>query len=229
MFKLLIPIIVGLLIAVSAHAATTRTLRIGNQSVTLTSDKRSAPALAVQMHAGDIWYGTLTGGTAPGRLTVQMPAESQFAGQVFSLITAHTFSTIQGDFPQVWTWDLTFRNTHPTYNGTTVSWGNAYDANLRAARDGHPPIWPTYHVQAMCSNTTGTSGVKGNPVHASNGQQCWCRLKQRDNNANGGWVFALTLSTTTTHCASNCPANCAYNAADITNFRAALLGAFANP
>jgi len=79
--KLLIPIIVGLLIAASAHAVQTRTLRIGNQSVTLTSDKRSSPALAVQMPAGDIWYGFLTAGTAPGRLTVQMPS-----GQIHSLI-----------------------------------------------------------------------------------------------------------------------------------------------
>ena len=64
----------------ATHAQQTRILRIGTQSVTLTSDKRSSPALVVQMPEGDIWYGYLTTGTAPGRLTVQMPG-----GQIHSL------------------------------------------------------------------------------------------------------------------------------------------------
>jgi len=61
--------------------AQTKTLRIGNQSIELTSDKRSTPALAVQMPTGDIWYGHLVAGTSAGRLTVQMPS-----GQIHSLV-----------------------------------------------------------------------------------------------------------------------------------------------
>ncbi|MCL2758334.1 MAG: hypothetical protein FWE64_03375, partial [Alphaproteobacteria bacterium] len=57
-----------------------RTLYIGGQSIALTPDKRSTPALAVQLPEG-IWYGFLTPGTAPGRLTVRMPDN-----QVYSLI-----------------------------------------------------------------------------------------------------------------------------------------------
>jgi len=228
MFKLLIPIIVGLLIAVSAHAATTRTLRIGNQSVTLTSDKRSAPALAVQMPAGDIWYGTLTGGTAPGRLTVQMPPSGQWAGQIFSLIPPpnYTFSGIFADFPQVWTWDQEFRNVNPSWNGLTVFWlANQY--NLTGAG-----IWPAYHVQATCSATAATYMAKGNPVlptlpFGGTARHCWCRLKRRSDGANGGWVW-LFLFESASVCAINCPNNCAWGAND-TAFRAAMLAAFANP
>jgi len=75
-----------------AHAQQTRALHIGNQSVTLTSDKRSTPALAVQMPEGDIWYGFLTSGTAPGRLTVQMPDN-----QIYSL-TAPPPPLVHGKF-----------------------------------------------------------------------------------------------------------------------------------
>jgi len=57
-----------------------RTLHIGNQSVPLTSDKRSSPALAVRMPENDVWYGNLVAGTAPGRLTIRMPDN-----QVYSL------------------------------------------------------------------------------------------------------------------------------------------------
>ena len=67
---------IGLLIAVPVHA---RTLRVGTQSVPLTTDKQSTPALAVRV--GNVThYGFLVSGTAPGRLTVRMPA-----GQIHSL------------------------------------------------------------------------------------------------------------------------------------------------
>jgi len=234
MFKSFVPIFIGLLIATSAHAVQTRTLRIGNQSVTLTSDKRSAPALAVQMPEGDIWYGFLTSGTAPGRLTVQMPS-----GDIFSLIppTNHTFSTILADFPQIYTWDLAFRNTNPRWGNQNVTWGN-YEASLSIPLSGQLPIWPNFHIQATCSSTTGTYAVKGNPVlpnpangntaFASTERQCWCRLKQRSDSANGGWTFDRALSTAA-DCALWCPDRCTDLAANRAAFRAALFDAFVNP
>jgi len=204
----------------ATHAQQTRILRIGTQSVTLTSDKRSSPALAVQMPEGDIWYGYLVSGTAPGRLTVQMPG-----GQIHSLIVppGQTFSTIWADFPQVWTWDLDFRNTHPSYNGSNVAWTTNHNAIL--ASHG---LWPTYHLQAMCSNTTGTYPNRGTPHFANNGIQCWCRLKRRSDGANGGWVFVWSHGTGAL-CANACPARCANNSVDASIFRTALFNAFANP
>ena len=200
--KILIFILMGVFLHPGAYSASVRSLRFGTQSVTLTSDKRSAPALAVQMPEGDIWYGFLTSGTAPGRLTVQMPPSgNQWPGQVFSLIAAtnHTFSDIQADFPRIWTWDQAFRNANPRWGDQAVQF-NAGWYNLTG-----PGIWPTYHVQATCSATTGTYAVKGNPVlpnpangntaFASTERQCWCRLKQRADGANGGWVFFRANST----------------------------------
>jgi len=225
--KFFVPIIVGLLIVISAHAQQMRTLRIGGQAVTLTSDKRSSPALAVQMPEGDIWYGFLTSGTAPGRLTVQMPG-----GDVFSLIAPpppnYTFSTILADFPQAWTWDQAFRNTNPRWNNRPVDFDAGW-YNLTGVG-----IWPTYHIQATCSATMGANAVKGNPVlpssntFAGNELRCWCRLKRRSDGANGGWVYWGGWSTAN-NCASLCPDICARIAVNDTTFRTALFNAFANP
>jgi hypothetical protein len=58
----------------------TRTLHFGaGLSAPLYTDKKTTPALNVQI-GSTTWYGYLTGGTAPGRLTVQTPT-----GQVYSL------------------------------------------------------------------------------------------------------------------------------------------------
>jgi len=211
--------VLAIALAAPAYA---RTLHIGGQSVALTPDKRSSPALAVQIPGDGIWYGFLMPGTAPGRLTVQMPG-----GGIFSLIesppTNHTFSTILADFPQVWTWDVNFRNAHTEYNDTPVWFTSEFDNSLATNA-----VWPTYHVQAMCSNTAGTPAQPGSPVHANNGIHCWCRLKRRADGANGGWVFMVAW-TEPYHCANGCPRHCAAHAAVVSDFRAALLSAFANP
>jgi len=235
MFKLLIPIIVGLLIAVSAHAAQTRTLRIGNQSVTLTSDKRSAPALAVQID-NTVWYGYLVNGTAPGRLTVQMPG-----GQIHSLTAPpiNILNAISADFPRVWTWDQAFRDANPRWGNQNVWWNTEHDNNLSIERWGLARIWPEYHIQATCGTLAGTNAVKGDPgtlpavsngttTFAAANRQCWCRLKQRSDGANGGWVFFWTRSSAAA-CAYDCPLGCAGDAAVYPAFRSALFDAFNNP
>jgi len=208
----------------AAHAQQTKTLRIGGQAVTLTSDKRSTPALAVQIPGDGVYYGFLTNGTAPGRLTIQMPDN-----QVYSLInpTNHTFSGIFADYPQVWTWDLAFRNTHPTYNGVSVDWGTGLDSGLSTALGGHPAIWPTYHVQAICSSTPDTHPNAKNPVWA-NDRHCYCRLKRRSDEANGGWI-SRSANPTAAGCAAFCAYACAFDAASQVHRRAMLLDAFANP
>ena len=230
-------ILVGQMIFAPASMA--RTLHIGNQSVTLTPDKRSTPALAVQLPEG-IWYGFLTPGTAPGRLTVRMPDN-----QILSLRTApdYTFSTIQADFPRIWTWDHAFRDANPRWGNQAVWWdlnwyNNANMPQLSAPLSGYPAIYPTYWVQATCSATTGSWATKGNPVlpnpangnsaFASNQMQCWCRLKRRSDGANGGWIFHWTISSAAL-CAIDCPGNCANHAAVRSDIRSALLDAFANP
>jgi len=230
------------LAAALAAPAYARTLYIGGQSVALTSDKRSSPALAVQIPGDGIWYGFLMPGTAAGRLTVQLPPESQWPGQIFSLTVPsnHTFSTISADFPQIYTWDATFRNANPRWGNQDVHWDAALPSpnSLQSPLSGHPPIWPNFHVQTTCSATTGTYPDKGNPVlpnlangntaFASNQIQCWCRLKRRSDGANGGWVFRGTRPTAD-NCAVGCPRNCANGAADGTVFRSVLLSAFENP
>ena len=216
--KILIFILMGVFLHPGAYSASVRSLRFGTQSVTLTSDKRSAPALAVQMPEGDIWYGFLTSGTAPGRLTVQMPPSgNQWPGQVFSLIAAtnHTFSDIQADFPRIYTWNGSQVGLPNRFGNQSVSNFNStsWDANLSIERWGLAAIYPTYWVQATCSATAGTYAVKGNPappyttplvaspnaagntVFGSTERHCWCRLKQRADGANGGWVFIWALST----------------------------------
>jgi len=235
--------------AVTAKAQQTKTLHIGGQVVALTSDKRSTPALVVQMPEGDRWYGTLVSGTAPGRLTVQMPQSGQWAGQVFSLIapTGHTFSDIVTDFPRIWTWDLAFWNTNPRWGNQNVNWDatRPTPASLQAPLSGSPRVWPDFHVQAACSSITGTAGwstgvftsqsnialpnvPNGNIDFASAERQCWCRLKRRSDGANGGWVFDFANSTAAV-CATHCPYSCAFNAATHAAFRAALFNAFVNP
>jgi len=212
-----------------AHAQQTRTLRIGGQSVTLTSDKRSSPALVVQMPAGDIWYGFLTPGTAPGRLTLRMPSSGQWPNQVFSLtapLSYHlSFSTISADFPQVYTWNGGQHGLPDSYNGTNVHLFNSTTYNANLTTHG---VYPTYWIQAICSTTAGSWLQLGNPIHAGNGMQCWCRLKRRTDDANGGWVFAQPGSTAIS-CANACPNACAFFAAGNVSFRTALLNAFANP
>ncbi|MCL2737523.1 MAG: hypothetical protein FWE17_01510 [Alphaproteobacteria bacterium] len=215
-----------------APASMARTLHVGAQSVPLTSDKRSSPALALRMPAGDVWYGFLVSGTVAGRLTVQMPSG------IFSLIAPsnHTFSTIQADFPQIYTWDQTFLNNFPRWGNQNVWWTANHNNNLSATLGGHAPIWSNFHIQATCSATTGTYPHKGNPVlpnvangntaFASTVRQCWCRLKQRADGANGGWVFGGTFSTAAL-CAFSCPDGCA-NAAGLAAFRAVLFDAFEN-
>jgi len=229
-----------MMFASAVYAQQTRTLHIGGQAVTLTSDKRSSPALVVQMPEGDRWYGFLTSGTVPGRLTLQMPDN-----QIFSLRTApnYTFSTIQADFPRIYTWNLTFWDANQRWGNEVVWWdlnwyNNTNTPQLSAPLSGHPAIYPMYWVQATCSATTGTYAVKGNPIlpnpangntaFASNQTRCWCRLKRRSDGANGGWVFNGALSPAA-WCATRCPIDCAYHAADLSGFRAALLAAFANP
>ncbi|MCL1786085.1 MAG: hypothetical protein FWG39_02965 [Alphaproteobacteria bacterium] len=217
------------MIFASAAHAQTKTLHFGTQSVELTSDKRSTPALHVKI--GDtIWYGFLAVGTAAGRLTFKTPA-----GDVYSLIAAtnHTFSAILADFPQIWTWDLDFKNANPIWGNRTVDWSTTYHTGLT-----NMAVWPTYHVQATCSATAGAMHAKGNPVltsvtngttaFASTERYCWCRLKQRSDGANGGWVFIYTYSSSS-ECAFDCPIYCAYGAATATAFRTALFNAFANP
>ena len=213
-----------------------RTLHIGNQSVPLTSDKRSSPALAVRIE-NTVWYGTLASGTAPGRLTLRMPPAGQWAGEVYSLIepggcpAGYFCSTIWDDFPQVWTWSPEFRNTHPTWGGTTVWWDTSWYNSNTTALTNHG-IYPTYYIQMTCSTTTGSYAVRGNPVmptlpFGGTTRQCWCRLKSRADSAAGGWVF-LTSYSSAADCA-HCPVQCADNAGGASVFRAALLNAFANP
>ncbi|MCL2758572.1 MAG: hypothetical protein FWE64_04655, partial [Alphaproteobacteria bacterium] len=188
--------------------------------------KRSSPALAVRIE-NTVWYGTLASGTAPGRLTLRMPP----AGQIFSLVAPFfTFSAIEDDFPQIYTWNQAFQTANPVYNLHTVStW--AHWITVFAAQHAALPvlgIWPTYHVQAMCSNTAGTPAQPGAPVHAVNGSGCWCRLKRQADNANGGWVFSDPYGSAGA-CAGFCPINCAFAAAENSVFRNAVLREFTAP
>jgi len=61
----------------AAYAAQTRTLHIGTSSVPLFLDKKSSPALAVQIE-NTVWYGFLASGTAPGRLVTEMPSGERY-------------------------------------------------------------------------------------------------------------------------------------------------------
>jgi len=211
-----------------AYAATTKALRFGTQSVTLTSDKRSAPALAVQMPEGDIWYGFLASGTAPGRLTVQMPS-----GDNFSLIAPpprynFSFSTIQEDFPQVYTWNGAQHGLPNAYHGRIGIYnfgGQGWDATITALN-----IYPTYWLQGICSTTSGAHMITGNPVYAGPnvGSVCWCRLKRRSDNANGQWVLAGFFSNAS-ECASRCPDGCAEGVVHTAAFRSLVLASFTNP
>jgi len=114
--------------------------------------------------------------------------------------STHTFSTIAADFPRIWTWDQAFRDANPRWGNQNVSF-NAGWYNLTAVN-----IWPNFHVQATCSSTTGTANwttgvfttnssitlpnpANGNTAFGSTERQCWCRLKQRSDGANGAWVF----------------------------------------
>ena len=216
-FVILLLILLGALPCAPTYA---RTLHVGNQSIPLTADKRSAPALAVRID-DTTWYGFLAAGTAPGRLTVQMPG-----GQIHSLIppTSHNVTDILADYPQIYTWNGSEHGLPNSYNGTSVYlFGSTADnANLTNAG-----IYPTYWVQSICSNTAGAYLDRGNPVHAGNGTRCWCRLKRRIEGANGGWVFWSNSSPT--DCAHYCPASCAHYAGIIPEFRAALFDAFENP
>jgi len=225
--KLLILIIVGLLIAVSAYAQQTQTLRVGAQSIPLFLDKKSSPVLAVQMPEGDIWYGFLTSGTAPGRLTVQMPS-----GDIFSLFPPPDWcppgffcSTIWDDYPEVYTADPEFMAVNPHYNDGNVHISTVSEANIAALLDAG--IWPTYQVQAMCSDTNVGSWQVGEPVHSSTGLVCWCRLKRRYDGANGVWVQRY-VNSSLSNCRTLCPSNCVGHAHG-SSFRNIMLSSFANP
>jgi len=227
-------LVLFLVVGMAVQAQQTRTLRIGGQAVTLTSDKRSAPALVVQMPEGDRWYGFLTSGTAPGRLTVQMPG-----GQIHSLVAppplcppGYSCTAILDDYPQIYTWNGGQHGLPNLYNGFTVQRfnGTEYDNALGSSLGGHPAVYPTYWIQAMCSNTTGTFPNRGNPVHSSTGRHCWCRLKQRATGANGRWVFlGSTGGAAANECAIHCPNHCEFYLATLASFRPAMLSAFTNP
>jgi len=223
--KLFIFIFAGLLFAISAAPA--RNLRVGTQSVPLTTNKRSTPALAVRI--GNVThYGYLTSGTAPGRLTIRLPN-----GNVHSLIAPpprynFSFSTIQEDFPQVYTWNGAQHGLPNEYHGRTGIFnfgGTNWNASITAIN-----IYPTYWLQGICSTTSGAHMITGNPVYAGPnvGSVCWCRLKRRSDNANGQWVLAGFFSNAS-ECASRCPDGCAEGVVHTAAFRSLVLASFTNP
>ena len=235
--KLFIFIFAGLLFAISAAPA--RNLRVGTQSVPLTTNKRSTPALAVRI--GNVThYGYLTSGTAPGRLTIRLPN-----GNVHSLIAPPatgwpphtlTFSTIQTDWSGgIVTFNLSEHGLPCVYNTHSVHYCGSTAPNAGLTNIG---IYPTYWVQTMCSSTVGINAIPGtanpsdfrfgNPVHSTGGLSCWCRLKRRSDNANGPWVSQSEPRDTTHRCANNCGLNCPNALTDARNvtFRQALLSGF---
>ncbi|MCL1786053.1 MAG: hypothetical protein FWG39_02795, partial [Alphaproteobacteria bacterium] len=197
--------------------AQTKTLRFGNQSVTLTSDKKSTPALVFRTSDSVQYYGYLVGGAGPGLNFMTSGGERYHLAEAPPSVDI--FSAILADYPGVWTWDYEFWNIYPNYNNYAVTFIAAWDGLTGVG------IWPDYHVQAMCSNTVGAFANNGNPAHAGNGTNCWCRLKRRADGANGNWAFLATYSMDS-DCADNCSPNCAANTGGDAVFRTALLSAF---
>jgi hypothetical protein len=137
--------------------------------------------------------------------------------------TGSSPSTIEEDYPQIYTWNPTFYTNNPTYNNTAVFPPDSvdyYETDLTSHG-----IWPDYHIQSMCSNNAGASLP---PVYSSAGTHCWCRLKRVSDVESGQWVPGGQTFSSSNDCDANCAHSCAYGTAFDQEYRVAMLDAFQN-
>jgi hypothetical protein len=140
-----------------------------------------------------------------------------------------TVSTILEDYNNgIYTWNGQEHGLPNSYSGQSVIHyaTTSYNDGLSTTLNGHAAVYPTYYVQSMCSNTTGTAYQPGRPTYSSTGPECWCRLKRRSDAANAmSWLFYTSGDGTGDYCAMYCANGCAANVARF-QYRAELFAAF---
>jgi hypothetical protein len=123
----------------------------------------------------------------------------------------------------------------PTTTSSPTSCGNyGYGA------DGQKSAWvvdgctgngvKAFSGNSLCSNTSGTVNVSGNPS-GSDGGYCWCQIisvtmvDDSQRVGPGSWVFR-TNNGTASGCAHNCALDCGIDARYYTDSRSALFSGF---
>ena len=217
----------------NAFAVKTRNLHYGEKSEPLFSDRKSTPALIVQIEEV-LHYGYLTPGVVSGKLIIEKSPGERYSLTVppscapgtgsqdgfIPCIDLHaSVSTTAYDYPVISTYpDAEYNGIGTTLCGTCggdIGWG---PVNLPLNPD---MTWTNagtaYYIQGICSTTPQSpgmetfgfiySGALSYDSASVNSGWCFCRLKRVSDNKNGNWVHRNSSGALSRE---NCFKNCVY-------------------